>query len=258
MPEYPESDVSREELDLDRAEFATEPSPICASCSTPITDSYFTTGSNLLCERCHAALKEAKPAGSAPARMLGAFFLGGVAAIVAGGLWLLVTELTGYEIGLIAIVVGFLVGGAVRMGARHAGGLFYQLLAVFLTYSAIVMTYVPAIATEFENSEEFRESVIAGFEEAQLAAEERDAAESDLAAEVDEDGAADTAQTVALAAWAIAIPVAFAAPFLAGFENVIGILIIGFALWQAWRMNARPKIDLKGPFRLGAGGPALD
>jgi hypothetical protein len=258
MPEYPESDVSRGDLDLDRAEFAADTSPTCASCSTPITDSYFTTGGNLLCERCHAALKEAKPAGSAPVRMLRAFFLGGVAAIVAGGLWLLVTELTGYEIGLIAIVVGFLVGGAVRMGARHVGGLFYQLLAVFLTYSAIVMTYVPAIATEIENSQEFRESVTAGYDEARPVAEGSDAAESDMAAAGGEDGDADAAQAVAVAAWIIAIPIAFAAPFLAGFDNVIGILIIGFALWQAWRMNARPKIDLKGPFRLGAGGPALD
>jgi hypothetical protein len=252
MTEYRESDVLREELDLDRAEFATDKSSTCASCSTPITDSYFTTGSNLLCERCHATLKEAKPDGSALARMLGAFFLGGVAAIVAGGLWMLVTELTGYEIGLIAIVVGLLVGGAVRMGSRHAGGLFYQLLAVFLTYSAIVMTYVPTIATEFKNSEEFREGFTEGIDETRPAAEGSDAAEGGG------DGGADKAQALTLVAWIIAIPVAFAAPFLAGFENIIGILIIGFALWQAWRMNALPKIDLKGPFRLGAGGPALD
>jgi len=39
-------------------------------------------------------------------------------------------------------------------------------------------------------------------------------------------------------------------PFLMGFENAIGILIIGFALWQAFRMNARGKINLQGPFRL--------
>ena len=41
-------------------------------------------------------------------------------------------------------------------------------------------------------------------------------------------------------------------PFLMGFENAIGILIIGFALWQAFRMNARAKIELQGPFRLEA------
>ncbi len=255
MSDNPESNVSHDELDLDRAEFATDASPACASCSTPITDRYFTVASNLLCERCQVALKEAKPAGLAVTRMLGAVLLGGVAAIVAGGLWLLVTKLTGYEIGLIAIAVGFLDGGAVQMWSRHAAGVFYQLLAVFLTYSAIVMTYVPAIAMEFQNSQEFRESLTAGFDEAQPEAAGGDAAEAGEVAEAAEIGGADAA---AVAAWAVAIPVAFAVPFLAGFENIIGILIIGFALWQAWKMNARRKLDLKGPFRLGADGPALD
>jgi hypothetical protein len=46
-------------------------------------------------------------------------------------------------------------------------------------------------------------------------------------------------------------------PFLAGFENIIGILIIGFALWQAFRMNARVKIELQGPFRLEARDPTV-
>ncbi len=53
-----------------------------------------------------------------------------------------------------------------------------------------------------------------------------------------------------LAAWMAAIPLAYMLPFLLGFKNAIGILIIGFALWQAFRMNARSKIELQGPFRL--------
>ncbi len=60
-----------------------------------------------------------------------------------------------------------------------------------------------------------------------------------------------------LAAWVAAIPLAYMLPFLTGFENVIGILIIGFALWQAFRMNARSKIELQGPFRLEVRDAAL-
>jgi hypothetical protein len=44
---------------------------------------------------------------------------------------------------------------------------------------------------------------------------------------------------------------------LAGFQNIIGILIIGFALWQAFRMNARASIELQGPFRLETRDPAV-
>ena len=60
-----------------------------------------------------------------------------------------------------------------------------------------------------------------------------------------------------LAAWIAAIPLAYMVPFLMGFENIIGILIIGFALWQAFRMNARSKIELQGPFRLEVRDTAL-
>jgi hypothetical protein len=60
-----------------------------------------------------------------------------------------------------------------------------------------------------------------------------------------------------LTAWVAAIPIAYMLPFLMGFENAIGILIIGFALWQAFRMNARAKIELQGPFRLEVRDAAL-
>ena len=152
-------------------------------------------------------------------RFTGATALGAVAAAIGCALWLLVTELTGYQIGLVAIVVGYIVGTAVHVGSRRMGGLAYQLLAVFLTYTAIVMTYVPIIAN-------------------QLAASESSGGDAVLA-------------------WYAAVPFAYTVPFLMGFENIIGILIIGFALWQAFRMNARVKIEMQGPFRIQVRDPSL-
>jgi hypothetical protein len=39
---------------------------------------------------------------------------------------------------------------------------------------------------------------------------------------------------------------------LAGIQNVIGILIIGFALYEAWRVNAYAPLQIEGPFQIGA------
>lgn len=36
-------------------------------------------------------------------------------------------------------------------------------------------------------------------------------------------------------------------PFLAGSENIIGILIIGFGVWRAWQMNRAMRVDITGP-----------
>jgi hypothetical protein len=60
--------------------------------------------------------------------------------------------------------------------------------------------------------------------------------------------------TVGTALLGIAALFALAAllPFLAGLENVIGLLIIGIGLWQAWSMNRKKTLDITGPFRVGS------
>ncbi len=50
---------------------------------------------------------------------------------------------TGWNIGIVAVLIGLMVGGAVRKGSGNRGGLGYQLLAVFLTYSAIAAMLLP-------------------------------------------------------------------------------------------------------------------
>jgi hypothetical protein len=291
------SDAALGSLDFERADKASHSASACAQCATPITDRYFTLSSHVLCESCHIAFQNAKAPGNAASRFFGATALGTVAAAIGCALWMLVTKLTGYEIGLIAIAVGYLVGMAVHIGARRVGGVAYQLLAVFLTYSAVVMTYVPMIANQFMADEGFRQEARAGISDGQqaglsdgartllpddsqtapsadsqtaLSNDSQTAPSGDSQTGLSDDWAEDDTANFApgtstrenreapvtrsdmdkMAAWLAAIPIAYMLPFLMGFENAIGILIIGFALWQAFRMNARAKIDLQGPFRL--------
>jgi hypothetical protein len=258
MTENHDSGSPPQELDFEKAEFDTPANPVCVSCQCPITDGYYTLGPNLVCSGCRVGAAEVRPPGNGLTRMFGALLLGALAAAIGCAVWMLVTELTGYEIGLIAIAVGFLVGGAVHFGSRNTGGLFYQLIAVFLTYTAIVMTYVPALVEEFTSSEEFTQGITEGSESV---LPEGGAAEPGNLAEPQSEGPAvlpgaastppDAEEAATVAAWFVAIPFAYAVPFLLGFENALGILIIGFALLQAWRMNAATALDWQGPFRLG-------
>ena len=43
------------------------------------------------------------------------------------------------------------------------------------------------------------------------------------------------------------LAIACAAPFLAGFENIIGIVIIGIGLYEAWKLNRRTTVTITGP-----------
>lgn len=42
--------------------------------------------------------------------------------------------------------------------------------------------------------------------------------------------------------------ITLAAPFLEGIKNFLGILIIGFGLWEAWKLNKRGELTINGPF----------
>jgi hypothetical protein len=145
---------------------------------------------------------------------------------------------TGYEIGLIAILVGFMVGWAVRRGAGGLGGRRYQLLALTLTYLAIGATYVPLAMR-------------------QLADEP--SGQSANPALGDESSAATAGAGAVLLGVAALVLLAAAMPILLGISgfpsSLISLLIVGFALHQAWRMNGRLHLSFTGPFTVGGPGP---
>jgi hypothetical protein len=196
------------EIGFDSVEVTPASVPSCGRCSRKIAFEYYETGGAIICPECRAALAAEAVAGSATGRLSRALFFGLGGAVAGATLYYAILAITGYEIGLVAIAVGWLVGRAVQLGSRHRGGRVYQALAVVLTYLAIVSTYLPFI---FQRPVDIPSAAAAG----------------------------------ALLVFAIT------APFLAGLENVIGLLIIGFALWQAWRMNASAPLVVTGPYAVG-------
>lgn len=258
------SSDDQDDLDFERAEFeapegqaaqadpgAASTGPVgmgCVACGRAIHDAYFTRNNQFVCTSCEAPVRAAGPPGSEITRFLGALGLGLVAAAVASVLWMVVTEFTGYEIGLIAIAVGWIVGVAITMGSRGTGGWPYQLMAVVLTYTAIVFTYVPMVAPAIEEQwlEEQASIVVSG--------EASEAAMHDPLAAIEEaDRRAEGTGVNKSMIYATAIAVSFTIPFLGGFDNLFGLLIIGFGLYQAFNMTAKREVMWGGPFRIGTG-----
>jgi hypothetical protein len=134
----PEEDA---ELQFDHAEMTTPESdgPHCASCKRLLNDAYYEINGKIICSSCRQRFEASFRGGSGFARVLKASVFGIVGAILGAAIYFVISRVTGYNIGLVAILVGFIVGGAVRKGTGNRGGLLYQLMAVCLTYISIGM-----------------------------------------------------------------------------------------------------------------------
>jgi hypothetical protein len=236
-------------LQFQRAEYAEAPAPpSCHACGEPVHGVYYDVSGATTCERCRHDL-ELAGTGHGAGRLARATMLGVLAAVACSIAWYAIRKLTGYEFGILAIGVGLLVGGAVRSGSRGRGGWRYQALAMFLTYSAIVVTYVPDIVQGLQSAE--TAAAPAGDPSpatpvsAPAPAAPADPAES-----------APTAGTLVLVLGFLLL-VAYAAPFLAVAGEpsaVLGLVIIGIALYEAWKMNRRQALEITGPHRLASPG----
>jgi hypothetical protein len=51
------------------------------------------------------------------------------------------------------------------------------------------------------------------------------------------------------------LPFAFLSPIFSGFENLIGLVIIGIGLYEAWKLNKREVFEITGPFALNTATP---
>ena len=197
---------ANEPLQFDKAEF--EQPPACAVCKTPIAGEYYQANGQPICPACRQQVANSGIGGSGAARFMKSLVAGIAAGIVGFIGYYLVLKLTGYNIGLIAIAVGWLIGLAVRWGSEGRGGLLYQFLAAGITYVAACATYAPLIVEAMRD-----------------------------------DGTA-----IGLVHYIFAFAFSMVAVWLEGPSNIIGWAILAFAVYQAWIMNRKANIEIIGPF----------
>ena len=114
----------------------------CAECRGAIVDTYYEADEGVICAACHARLAANQPPGG---RFSRALTIGAAAAAISAAVYFGLLAAVGREVSLALVAVGFVVGKAVRIGARGRGSRRLQWLALALTYVAIVATYVPFV-----------------------------------------------------------------------------------------------------------------
>lgn len=262
----------------------------CTECSTPIRGTYWTIGKQLFCEACRQKLlavhgPDARPGWGGAVRAL---LFGGGAALAGAALYVAVVYFLGIEAALITILIGWMVGKAVRAGTRGIGARRYQALAVVLTYFAIAIVYVPAA---LELSDRAATSGLPKFTADSLRAANAEAAYALNARTADDsikagilppagDTTSETAERVArararvdtvrqraaavpkdtslvypLLAIGIGVPIVIAtAPVRVILSDLPGslltLLIIFVGLAQAWRIPAPLELRFHGPYEM--------
>ena len=218
---------------------------VCAACQTSISTEYFDLGGQVLCERCRRRLELAAdtPRGVAPLLIAGA---SGLAAGIAGAIvYYSVIAIAHLEIGIVAILIGYMVGYAVRRGAGGRGGLRFQVLAVALTYLSVAFAYTPLVVSAVRNQRT-----------GEMAAQ-RNATGSPGAGMTATSRTGEAPRPIGvlklilfLGAFVATLPVAVILGNLP--SSLITLVIITIGMRQAFRMTAAPMLEFRGPYRVGA------
>jgi hypothetical protein len=209
----------------------------CAGCQGPIAESYYQASGRVVCPACAARIQQVQqhaPAFSFPRSLL----FGGAAALAGCAIYAIVAIATGMEIGLIAILVGVMVGKAIRRASGGFGGRQQQILAVALTYFSIATSYIPVIMWDLAHKSKI---------------ESAQTAKSGSAANQQPDSGE---QMPAGKAILYLLAIGAAAPFLSltsGVSGLISLFIIFIGLKQAWRLTGRSEVPLMGPYATAGG-----
>ena len=218
----------------------------CTTCQRAIADEYFDVNGQSVCEGCRTQLAQLTQTPRSWGLFAKAGVFGVVAAILGAILYYAVIAITDFEIGIVAIAIGYMVGWAIRKATANRGGRRYQVMALVLTYWAVGLAYTPITfqAMAEQDKKDQAQKVTAG-------------ASPEAAAPVtaDDEATAISIPVVLgiLLGFSLALPVLVVFGSLPG--GLISALIIGIGMRQAWHMTAVPPLQISGPYRIAAATP---
>ena len=205
-----------ESLQFRKAEHAAPAGsgPPCVICKNRIVDTYYHAQGKVVCPNCALAIQsgQTKP----PPHTLLLSFLYGLGAAIAGtALFSFVWIVSKSQFALISILIGYMVGKAVRYASQGLGGRPQQIIAVLLTYFSVAMSIVPVVIyRQMQSHASFNAPEVLGL-----------------------------------------LFLGATSPFLAlkaGVGGILTLLITFFGIQRAWHLTGRTNILVMGPYQLGS------
>ena len=113
----------------------------CTLCDHVLGVNFYRINGAVACDGCAFRERQAQPSSHANyVRALLFGIIGSILGLIAYATFTIVTDI---EIGFMSLLVGFLVGKAMKMGSKGSGGSRYQITAVVLTYAAVSLSAIP-------------------------------------------------------------------------------------------------------------------
>lgn len=206
------TDRAQDGMQFDQAEYVKPAGMACSSCGNSIETTYWHWGGNVICPNCAALVEESQKTPHQALLLKGALYALGTAFACAIG-YATILIVTNYEIGIVAIGVGWAVGTAARKGTGGAGGRAVQVVAVVATYMAICFSLAVQVLYQFYK-----------------------------------DGKAQSLLG-ALLIFVLSLGKPFLEVASEGFRGLIGVLILFFGLQQAWKQTGNAEHLLMGPYQ---------
>lgn len=154
-PSVPELQFDHVESTVDTADGAaasTAEGIRCSACGSMMRDEYYSIGGKSICAACRASVETARATSRTPKAFAKAFGFGLGAALAGAAVYYAVIALLDLEIGIVAILIGWMVGRAIQKALPGGGLRRYQVLAAVLTYFAVGAAYLPLVMGDMRTS----------------------------------------------------------------------------------------------------------
>jgi len=253
------------ELQFDKATYASGDAGgavPCGQCKQPLRGHYWKLQKFMLCEGCKTGIQASLDKSQSASSFGKALLQGGLVALGCGIGYAIFVGVTNIQFALITIGIGYLVAKTVRRASGGLSGRKFQVLAVVLTYLGSTMGYAPGIFNAIKDSGDKHQ--VAGAASGVAAAPSAPSASAPVTATGEPGTISTTAAPEAnkpvgvgqlLLAIAMLVGIMLAAPFLEITEAPIGVLIVLFGLWEAWKLSKGVNVVIEGPFRVAPDTP---
>lgn len=203
----------------------------CGFCGMAIRGASYRVGQQIACAACAPKPRAIADTQSSQGPFARALFFGLVAAIAGLVIYAAFEIMTGWIIGYVALLVGFMVGKAIMFGSGGVGGRRYQVAAALLTYAAVSLAAIP-VAISYQSKHAARVAHVQAAPQSTTS----DATSSSDSTVPSSPSSQRSSPGVALGTL---LMLGLASPFLelAGdpFHGLIGLIILFVGIRIAWR-----------------------